>query len=113
MRMFCLIDDQVRIIVIASHQGSYYNRNEMSEAINSSGNEISLRWWLGMKMEDMAKYTEISDVLRPTVIPDNDAVRAYTKDLNYPLRLRNPGQTSSPGIFSSKTGRKILEQEFF
>ena len=102
----------VHVIVIASHQGSYYNRNKVEGTIKSSGKDINLHWWRGFKMEDRAKYTEISDVLRPTTIPDDDAVKEYVAILNYSPRLRNVGQTSSLSIFSSDAKRQILEQEF-
>ena len=102
----------VHVIVIASHQGSYYNRNKVEGTIKSSGKDISLYWWRGIKMEDRAKYTEISDVLRPTAIPNDDAVKAYVAGLKYPPRFRNVGQASSLGIFSSDTKRQVLEQAF-
>ena len=43
---------KIHIIVIASHQGSYYNRNKINEAIKLSDKKISLRWWHGTKEEN-------------------------------------------------------------
>ncbi|MCY4037900.1 MAG: hypothetical protein OXF09_00380 [Hyphomicrobiales bacterium] len=102
----------VHVIVIASHQGSYYNRKKVEGNIKSSGKDINLYWWRGIKIEDRAKYTEISDVLRPTTIPDNAEVEKYVTALKYSPRLRSAGQASSLGIFSSDARRQILEQEF-
>ena len=102
----------VYVIVIALHQRFYYNRKKVEGTIKSSGKDINLYWWRKIKMEDRAKYTEISDVLRPTAIPDDDEVKKYVATLKYPPRLRSAEQASSLGIFSSDTRRQILEQEF-
>lgn len=102
----------LHVIVIATHQSSYYNRNKVDEAIRSSGKSIKATWWHAIDLEDRKKYTDASDVLRPISIPTDPAVQAYVSSLRYPPQLRNPGQVGGLGIFSSDGGRQILEQEF-
>lgn len=102
----------IHVIVIATHQSSYYNRNRVDKAIGSSGKTIKVEWWRFVELEDRKKYTDTSDVLRPTAIPDDAAVQAYVASLRYKPQLRNAGQVGSLGTFSSDAGRQLLEQEF-
>ncbi|TQE99649.1 MAG: hypothetical protein FKY71_07525 [Spiribacter salinus] len=102
----------LHVIVIATHESSYYNRNKVDNAIRSSGKSIKITWWHAVKLEDRKKYTDSSDVLRPVSIPTDPAVLAYANALSYPPQLRNAGQVGGLGIFSSDEGRQILEQEF-
>lgn len=102
----------VHVIVIATHQSSYYNRNKVGEAIRASGKSIDVRWWRSVELEDRKKYTDTSDVLRPVSIPGEPNVQAYVAALRYPPQLRNAGQVGALSIFSSDAGRQLLEQEF-
>lgn len=105
-------DARLHVIVIATHQGSYYNKNKVTDALKASGKTIKITWWHAADLEDRKKYTDTSDVLRPVSIPADPAVQAYTNGLRYPPQLRTPGQVGQLGIFSSDAGRQILEQEF-
>ena len=54
-------------------------------------------------------------MLRPTVIPNDEAVQAYFEDVNteqFPVALRQPGNVGTCSFFSSEEGRATLEQEF-
>lgn len=102
----------IHVIVIATHQSSYYNRNKVDDAIKSSGKSIKIKWWSSVELEDRKKYTDASDVLRPTSIPSDADVQAYVAALRYQPQLRNAGQVGSLGIFSSDDGRQLIEQEF-
>lgn len=42
----------IHVIVIASHQSSYYNRNKVEEAIKTSGKSIDVHWWRSIELED-------------------------------------------------------------
>jgi hypothetical protein len=102
----------LHVIVIATHQSSYYNKNKVRDAIKSSGKSINITWWHAVDLEDRKTFTDTSDVLRPVSIPTDPAVQAYVHALRYPIRLRNAGQVGALGIFSSDAGRQILEHAF-
>lgn len=103
---------KLHVVVIASHEGSYYHRNKVSEAAKAAGKKINITWWRAINLEDRKKYTDTSDVLRPAVIPSDAAVGAYVDAMQYKPHLRNAGHVGGKGIFSSDAGRQLLEQEF-
>lgn len=103
---------KIHVIVIALHQGFYYNRDMIEEIIRESDKDIDISWHPRFVVENRKFYKKVSDVLWPTVIPDDDAVRAYVDNLKLSLELREAGQTGDLNIFSSDTGRQILEREF-
>ena len=105
-------DAKLHVIVIATHQSSYYNKNNVYDAVRASGKSIKITWWHAVDLEDRKKYTDTSDVLRPVSIPADSAAQTYTNALTYPPRLRTPGQVGRLGIFSSDTGRQLIEHEF-
>jgi len=103
---------KLHVVVIASHEGSYYHRNKVGEAARAAGKKIDITWWHAINLEDRKKYTDASDVLRPVAIPNDDTVRAYVDAMHYKPHLRNAGQVGAKGIFSSDAGRRLLEEEF-
>ncbi len=103
---------QLHVIVMATHQGSYYYRNRVSNAQKKSDKKIKITWWNAIELEDRKIYTDSSDVLRPVSIPADNTVQAYVDALRYPPQLRNAGQVGKLGVFSEEAGRNILEQEF-
>lgn len=103
---------KLHVVVIASHEGSYYHRNKVGEAARAAGKKISITWWHAINLEDRKKYTDTSDVLRPVAIPNDDAVQAYVDAMHYKPHLRNAGHVGGKGIFSSDAGRRLLEEEF-
>ena len=110
-----LMKADVHIITIAIHSGGQYYANDMIErAVKSIGreNDIHFHWWSAIAPEDRKLYTDTSDVLRPTEIPDDDEVRAYVEAMNHEPHLRNPGNIGGKEFFSSDVKRQILEQEF-
>lgn len=102
----------LHVIVIATHKSSYYNKNKVIELIKSSGKTIDINWWHAIDLEDRKKYTDSSDVLRPSSIPTDHDVQVYVDAMRYPPHFRTAGQVGALGIFSSDEGRQILEQEF-
>lgn len=104
---------KVHIVTIALHKGGqYYARERIEEAIDLSGKEIDLRWWKAVEMEDRRKFTDVSDVLKPTTIPEDDTVKEYVANMYYRPLLRNPGNIGRNKIFSSDAKKQLLEQEF-
>ena len=106
------VESNLHVIVIATHQGAYYNFDKIKEARKASGKNIRITRWREIELENRKKYTDSSDVLRPVFIPADPTVQTYVQAMNYPPHLRNAGQVGKAGIFSSDTGRQVLEQEF-
>ncbi|MEW7996661.1 MAG: hypothetical protein G8D90_14365 [gamma proteobacterium symbiont of Clathrolucina costata] len=102
----------VHVVVIATHEGSYYHRNKVDEAATAAGKAINITWWHAIDLEDRKKYTDNSDVLRPVAIPNDPDVEAYVDAMHYNPHLRNAGKIGGKGIFSCDAGRQLLEQEF-
>ena len=102
----------LHVVVVATHKGSYYRKDQVTKALRASGKKITITWWHAIKLEDQKKYTDRSDVLRPVSIPSDPEVQTYSKALKYPPHLRKAGQVGKLGIFSSDAGRQVLEQEF-
>ncbi len=105
-------DAVLHVIVIATHQGFYYNKNKILNTFRESGKTIKITWCHAINLENRKGYTNASDVLSPASIPADPAVQRYINGLKYQPRLRTPGQVGQLGIFSSDAGRQILEQEF-
>lgn len=105
-------DARLHVIVIATHQSSYYHRNKVAEAVATAGKKIDISWWRAINLEDRRTYTDTSDVLRPVAIPADPAVQAYVRAMHYEPTLRNAGHVGNRGIFSSDAGRRLLEEEF-
>ena len=65
------------------------------------------------EFENRPDYRNVSDVLWPTRLPDDEHVRSYFKALEYSYSqiFRNPNRSGTQTIFSSESGRSILEQE--
>lgn len=110
----------VHVITIVRHvHGSYYARRNIQKYIKLSCKKINFFYAYAMELEDRGKYATAlnispptSDVLWPTMIPDNEAIKEYENSLNHSLLFRDAKQTSSLNIFSSGAGRQMLEQEF-
>ena len=103
----------VHVLVIAIHEGSYYNRDKIVSAAQEAGKAIDIKCWRSATLENRKSYRWSSDILWPVEIPDDDAfTQAYVENMNHKPVLRLAGNTGRLKIFSSDTGRQLLEQEF-
>ncbi len=104
----------VHIIAPAVHTGAkWYVDQWVERAAKDASKEIAIQWWRVLLLEGRKAYTNASDVLRPTRLPDHEAVQQYCtvlKDAGYPPVLRKPNGKSA--MFSSERGRDALEQAF-
>ena len=100
-------------IVIATHQGAFFNRSRIRETLQKTEKRIKLTWWHAIELEDRKAYTNESDVLRPVSIPADDSMQRYVSSLQYEQQMRKQGSVGKLKIFSGDYGRQILEQEFF
>ena len=102
----------VHVIVMATHQGSYFYRDKLRQVIIESKKSIKIHWWRSMELENRKKYSANSDVLWPVAIPADPMVQTYVEQLRTEPPLRDAGQVGSAGVFSSDAGRQLLEREF-
>lgn len=106
---------EVRVVVAALHTGGkYYATKELNKVITETGKKVKLDWWRWITPENRKAYRNSSDVLWPTVLPDDPNVAAYAKyleDHNYPAVLRQPGSVGGNKFFSTDEQRILLEQQ--
>lgn len=105
---------QVHIILYCHHKyGQWYHRNQLEQHINNSDKNIVVRWWYDREpFEDRVTYSNVSDVLRPKMIPDTNYCRDFCEAQQHEIPLRAGESIGESQIFSSSVGREVLEQEF-
>ena len=107
------VQAKVAIITIALHQlGEYFANNDIQKAIRASGKNIEVKFWRAIAVEDRKAYMGVSDVLRPTIIPNDPETQGYVAGLGAAPILRTAGNVGGQGFFSSDNGRILMEQEF-
>lgn len=102
----------VYVLVIAIHEGFYYNRNKIDSAVRETGKAIDIKWCGSKTFENQKPKLNSSDILWPVEIPDDAITRAHVRNMGHKPVLRVAGQTGKLNIFSSDEGRQLLEQEF-
>lgn len=103
----------VNVILLAFYtSGHYYiTSKRLKDAIQASGKQITIKFWRMVELENQRNRKDNSDVLWPTEVPYDAAVRAYVaSETRFPLVTRNAG--GALGLFSSEGGRQVLEREF-
>ena len=104
---------KVHVVVIGFHRGGqWYAKTNVGKVANAADKKVDITWWRCLEIEDRKRYVANSDVLRPSTIPADAAVQAYTEELEYSLVLRPGNRVGENGFFSSHEGRHLLEQEF-
>jgi hypothetical protein len=103
----------VHIIVIASHQlGEWQCLERLKKEAAAVGKVVGFDCWRAVIFENRKRYRDTSEVLWPAMLPDDEAVRAYLiKEQKYPFEPRKPGGTLKQPIFSSESGRQLIERE--
>ncbi|MGO6723082.1 hypothetical protein ACC717_09515 [Rhizobium ruizarguesonis] len=103
----------VHIITMGLHNGgNWYANQEIAKVAKAAEKSIKLQWWRGVQIEDRKSHTDTSDVLRPTMIPNDPVTQAYINSLGFAPVLRQPGSVGVKKFFSSEEGRSLVEQEF-
>ncbi len=103
----------LHIITVISHTyGEYYANKEIKKCALANNKDISIKLWRAKALQDKKSCTNSSDVLRPTIIPDNDDVKEYIEAMRYKPHLRNSGNVGENNLFSGNEGRELLEQVF-
>lgn len=67
-----------------------------------------------IELENRKKYKDVSDVLWPTSVPDEEQTKMHAISVNsqHKIELREGDSLGKNGIFKTNSGRKILEREF-
>ncbi len=106
----------LHVILVATHEyGEFYTKKQLLAKAKELGKKLDLQIWRGITLEDRKYYVNRSDVLRPTEFPDDEDVRAYVQaleDAGFPPVLRTGRSVGDRKLFSSPSGRHLLEQEF-
>lgn len=104
---------KVHIIVLAVHRGgALYAQDELAKAAKAAGKSLEFKWWREVQVEDSRDRTDVSDVLRPTTLPQDARVQAHVAQMHYQPVLRTAGSVGGLRHFSTDAGRQLLEQEF-
>lgn len=104
---------RVHVVCIALHSGGqYYARGRIETVVQRAKKHVDIQWWRAIELEDRKTYSASADVLRPTTIPDDQAVKDYVASMQYQPTLRTPGSPGAAGLFSSDPAKILLEQEF-
>jgi hypothetical protein len=106
------VNATVHVIVIATHEGFYYNRDIIKKTAQESGKSIDFKWWCLATFENRKYYRNSSDILWPVTIPDDVATQAHVAGMAHQPILRAGGQIGEKAIYSSDEGRQLLEREF-
>jgi len=100
------------VITIAIHEGYYFNRDRILEAVKRSTKAIGISWWRLIMLENRKFKRDDSDVLWPSEIPDDPATIRYVESMGREAVLRSANSVGPAKWFSCGEGRKLLEQEF-
>ena len=106
----------IHVITTISHNGGYWFASEkIKKAISDSGKDLKFKYWNSVDIEDRKFKIDVSDVLRPTHLPQDDALEAYLENecfTTYPPKLRTGNSVGGHEIFSSGENRDLVESQF-
>jgi len=101
----------LHVIVMASHEGGYYARDQINKAFKDAGKVLDMHWWRGLELENRKSRAVDADVLWPKSIPADQAVQDYIQTFKYAPTPRTGTSLGRAKIFASDAGRNLLEQE--
>jgi hypothetical protein len=103
----------LHVVTIALHRGGqWYAGERIEKAASAAGKLIEISWWRCLEIEDRKSRIDVSDVLRPTRLPNHKPTADYVQTLRYTPLLRTAGNLGENNFFSCEAGRDVLEQEF-
>lgn len=113
IQMQAPVDTKLHVVSIALHSGGWHYANGyISKAAVSAKKKIEVMPWRAIELEDRKIHTDAADVLKPTTIPEDEAVHAYIEAMKHKPILRKPGNVGAKGLYSGDEGKILLEQEF-
>jgi hypothetical protein len=104
----------VHVIVIAAYKlGEWQCNKRLKEVALAAGKDLTFHFWAGVRFENRKAYRNTSEVLWPSILPEDDTLTAYmAEEQRFPFELRRPGGKLEHALFSSEEGRQLLEREF-
>lgn len=107
-------DATIHVIVIAIYtQGEYYAGRELRKLLNPRN--VQLEFWASLRPQNSPGRISDAEVLWPTRLPDDPAVKAWEASFapgeEY-FKPRPAGGSGSTTLFSSEQAREVIEQEF-
>ncbi|MBI1914951.1 MAG: hypothetical protein HYS12_09480 [Planctomycetes bacterium] len=106
---------RVVVVVIACYRrGLWYTHKTILQAAVKARKTIRVSWLRATEFEDRQWLPGGAEVFAPAHLPDAPPVVAYAEELaraGYPPRLRIPDRAGNSRLFSSETGRHLLEQQ--
>ncbi len=103
----------VHVVTIASHRfGEWKCKDRLTNDAREAGTKLELRLWAARRVENRLSHRDDSEVLWPTVIPEDAALAEYlTQEKKFPFQPRKAGGQLQWSVFSSEDGRQLLERE--
>ena len=103
----------VHVLVIGAHRfGEWKCRTRLEREAHDAGKRLRFHFWAALRIENRRRYRNESEVLWPTTIPNDDALRAYMEEeTRFPFEPRATGGQLEHAIFSSEQSRQLLESE--
>ncbi len=104
----------VHIFVFAVHTlGEWQMMERIKKEATVAGKRIDFQLWRSVTFENRKYDRNISEVLWPVELPDDEALKKYCEEeKRFPFEPRIPGRKLTNEIFSSEEGRQLLEREF-
>ena len=102
----------VHVVAIAMHRfGEWKCSQRLKTEARDADKKLRFRFWAERRVENRLSHRHVSEVLWPTVIPEDAALKEYIiqqDKFSFQPRLSS-GQPRWP--FSSEDGRQLLERE--
>lgn len=104
----------VHVLVMAAHRfGEWKCQARLEKEARAAGKDLTFHFWAALRIENRRSFSYTSEVLWPSMLPDDPALEAYVAaEERYPFEARKPGGKPALQLFSSEAGRQLLEREF-
>jgi hypothetical protein len=84
----------------------------LKKAAVAAGKTTAFHCWAAVRFENRKRYRAMSEVLWPTVLPDDALLKEYmAHEEKFPFEPRQLGGKLEHELFSSEEGRQLLERE--
>lgn len=108
---------KLHLVAPVQYTGSWWMERHLKDSADVSEKSIQVitRWPQDtysrpLIFENRRTYKNVSDVLWPTVIPDDDVVKDYLKNLKYPVVLRNSVKPDEPASFRDSNKLELFRE---
>ena len=113
IRGLALREFRLDVVVFVSHSlGEYYLTRDIQSVERELGKRIHLNIWAVKRYENKLIRRNSSDVLWPSLVPDDPVVQEYVQGIENRVVLREGAGQGEAAIFSSDEGRRVLEEQF-